>query len=37
MTTIAPDGSATVMLMEEAAKSAVAPDIDRPELDRICN
>ncbi|HEY4338433.1 MAG TPA: LolA-related protein [Steroidobacteraceae bacterium] len=37
MTTIAPDGSVTVMLMEEAAKTTVPPDIDRAGLERICN
>jgi hypothetical protein len=37
MTTIAPDGSVTVMLMDEAAKTTVPPDIDRAGLERICN
>lgn len=37
MTTLAPDGSLTVMLMEEAARTAVAPDIDRAGLDRLCH
>ena len=37
MTTIAPDGSVTVMLMEEAANTPVAPDIDRAGLDKVCH
>ena len=37
MTTSAPDGSVTVMLMEEAAKTTVAPDIDRAGLEKVCH
>jgi hypothetical protein len=37
MTTVAPDGSVTVMLMEEAAKTTVPADIDRAGLERLCN
>jgi Outer membrane lipoprotein carrier protein LolA-like len=37
MTTFAPDGSVTVMLMEEAAKTPVAPDIDRAGLEKVCH
>jgi hypothetical protein len=37
MITTAPDGSVTVMLMEEAAQTAVAPDIDRAALDKVCH
>lgn len=36
MITAAPDGSVTVMLMEEAAQAAVPPDIDRAALDQVC-
>jgi hypothetical protein len=36
MTTTAPDGSVTVMLMEEAAKTSVPPDIDRAGLEKMC-
>jgi hypothetical protein len=37
MTTIAPDGSVTVMLMEEAASIPVAPDADRAGLEKACH
>jgi hypothetical protein len=37
MTTTAPDGSVTVMLMEEAAQTAVPPDIDRAALEKVCH
>jgi hypothetical protein len=37
MTTTAPDGSVTVMLMEEAASTPVAPDVDRASLDKVCH
>ena len=37
MTTIAPDGSVTVMLMEEAASIPVAPDADRAGLEKVCH
>jgi hypothetical protein len=37
MTTTAPDGSVTVMLMEEAARTSVAPDIDRAGLEKVCH
>jgi|SRR5580658_1888150 hypothetical protein len=37
MTTTAPDGSVTVMLMEEAAKTTLAPDIDRAGLEKVCH
>jgi Outer membrane lipoprotein carrier protein LolA-like len=37
MTTTAPDGSVTVMLMEAAAQTTVAPDIDRAGLDKVCH
>jgi hypothetical protein len=37
MTTTAPDGSITVMLMDEAAKTTVAPDIDRAGLEKVCH
>jgi Outer membrane lipoprotein carrier protein LolA-like len=37
MTTTAPDGSVTVMLMEEAARTTVAPDIDRAGLEKVCH
>lgn len=36
MTTMAPDGSVTVMLMEDAARTSVPPDIDRAALDKVC-
>ena len=36
MTTTAPDGSVTVMLMEAAAGSAVPADIDRDGLNKVC-
>jgi hypothetical protein len=36
MTTTAPDGSVTVMLMEAAAQTALAPDIDRAALEKVC-
>jgi hypothetical protein len=36
MITTAPDGSVTVMLMEEAARTPVAPDIDRAGLEKVC-
>ncbi|HEV2700818.1 MAG TPA: LolA-related protein [Steroidobacteraceae bacterium] len=36
MTTSAPDGSVTVMLLEDAARTAVPPDIDRAALDKVC-
>jgi hypothetical protein len=36
LTTTAPDGSVTVMLMEEAAKTTVPPDIDRAGLEKVC-
>jgi hypothetical protein len=37
MTTTAPDGSVTVMLMDEAANTTVAPDIDRAGLEKVCH
>lgn len=37
MTTTAPDGSVTIMLMEEAASIPVAPDIDRAGLEKVCH
>ena len=37
MTTTAPDGSVTVMLMEDAAQIPIAPDIDRGALDKACH
>jgi Outer membrane lipoprotein carrier protein LolA-like len=37
MTTAAPDGSVTVMLMEEAASTPVAADIDRAALEKVCH
>jgi hypothetical protein len=37
MTTTAPDGSVTVMLMDEAAKTTVAPDTDRTGLEKVCH
>jgi hypothetical protein len=37
MITTAPDGSVTVMLMEAAAKTTVAPDIDRAGLEKVCH
>jgi hypothetical protein len=37
MTTTAPDGSVTVMLMEEAARATVAPDVDRAGLEKVCH
>jgi hypothetical protein len=37
MTTLAPDGSVTVMLMEEAANTPVAADVDRAGLDKVCH
>jgi hypothetical protein len=36
MTTTAPDGSVTVMLMEDAARTTVPADIDRAGLDKVC-
>lgn len=36
MTTTAPDGSVTVMLMEDAARTSVPADIDRAALDKVC-
>jgi hypothetical protein len=36
MTTTAPDGSVTVMLMQEAARTPVPPHIDRAGLDKVC-
>lgn len=37
MTTTSPDGSVTVMLMEEAAQTAVPPDVDRAGLEKVCH
>lgn len=37
MTTTAPDGSVTVMLMEEAAKTPLAADVDRAGLEKVCH
>ncbi|MEJ0008038.1 MAG: LolA-related protein [Steroidobacteraceae bacterium] len=37
MTTAAPDGSVTVMLMEDAAQTPLAPDIDRAALEKVCH
>jgi Outer membrane lipoprotein carrier protein LolA-like len=37
MTTAAPDGSVTVMLMEEAARTRVPIDIDRAGLEKVCH
>ena len=37
MTTTAPDGSVTVMLMEEAASTPVAADVDRSALEKVCH
>jgi hypothetical protein len=36
MTTAAPDGSVTVMLMEDAATTQVPIDIDRAGLEKVC-
>jgi hypothetical protein len=36
MTTSAPDGTVTVMLMEDAAATPVPADIDRAALDKVC-
>lgn len=36
MTTAAPDGSVTVMLMEAAARAPLPSDIDRAGLDKVC-
>jgi hypothetical protein len=36
MTTTAPDGSVTVMLMEEAARTTVPADFDRAGLNKVC-
>ncbi len=36
MTTAAPDGSVTVMLMEDAAGTSVPADIDRAALEKVC-
>ncbi|HTY92420.1 MAG TPA: LolA-related protein [Steroidobacteraceae bacterium] len=36
MITTAPDGSLTVMLMEDAARTEVAPDVDRAGLEQAC-
>jgi Outer membrane lipoprotein carrier protein LolA-like len=36
MTTASPDGTVTVMLMEDAAATPVAPDIDRAGLEKVC-
>ncbi len=37
MSTAAPDGSLTVMLMGEAAQTTLASDIDRAGLDKVCH
>jgi hypothetical protein len=37
MTTAAPDGSLTVMLMAEAARTQVPADIDRAGLEKVCH
>lgn len=37
MTTAAPDGSVTVMLMEEAAHSELPNDVDRAALEKVCH
>jgi hypothetical protein len=37
MTTAAPDGSVTVMLMEDAAQTPVAPDTGRAALEKVCH
>ncbi|MGC1457291.1 MAG: LolA-related protein [Steroidobacteraceae bacterium] len=37
MFTTAADGSVTVMLMEDAARTAVPADIDRAGLDKVCH
>jgi hypothetical protein len=37
MTTQAPDGSVTVMLMEDAARNVVPPDIERAGLEKVCH
>ncbi|HEX3836061.1 MAG TPA: LolA-related protein [Steroidobacteraceae bacterium] len=37
MTTLAPDGSVTVMLMEDAANIPIAPDVDRAGLEKVCH
>ncbi len=37
MITAAPDGSVTVMLLEQVAATPVAPDIDRAGLDKLCH
>lgn len=36
MTTTAPDGSVTVMLLEEAARSALPADLDPTGINRVC-
>ncbi len=36
MTTTAPDGSVTVMLMDEAARTTVPADMDRAGLNKVC-
>lgn len=36
MTTSAPDGSVTVMLMEAAAQTPIAPDVDPGTLEKVC-
>ncbi|HTC53417.1 MAG TPA: LolA-related protein [Steroidobacteraceae bacterium] len=36
MTTSAPDGSVTVMLMEEAARTTLPADLDRAGLNKVC-
>jgi hypothetical protein len=36
MTTTAPDGSVTVMLMEEAARTTLPADMDRAGLNKVC-
>ncbi len=37
MTTAAPDGSVTVMLMEDAAHTELPNDIDRARLEKVCH
>jgi hypothetical protein len=37
MTTAAPDGSVTVMLMEDAARTQVPVDVDRAALEKVCH
>jgi len=37
MTTRAPDGSVTIMLMEDAAKAPVEPGVDRAGLEKVCH